>query len=871
MAKVAKALCAAAVFLLAAVPAPVMAVPACPEGAPVTQPDGTEISVYLRGDEYAHWNESREGYQIIKNGKGEWVYMVEKAGAAAASEHAVGKADPEAVNALKPDTMKLSERGKQNRALRSAAQGTFDQTQPSAAQETPSLTQTAGIMYNLVVLVNFSDLTIAYPAQDYDSLFNQIGYTADGAVGSVKDYYHEVSYNALTVQSVVPEPVTLGNGYAFYGANNPFGEDVRPREMVAQALAALEARGFDFGTVDGDGDGQIDGLTIIHAGGGEEYGGNDPDYIWSHQWALSSPVTYDGVTMQSYHTEPARRGWDSSPSTQGITRIGVICHETGHFLGLPDLYDYGYDSEGAGNFCLMAGGSWNGSYGTTPAHMSAWCKCSAGWIAPTVISADGLYSLGQAETNAKAYKLQGIFPSTQYFLIENRRGVGFDAGLPGSLRGILIWHVDETQPDNDNQTHYKVDLEEASGIQHLELNQNAGNDLDYFRFGNATVFNETSAPNNVSYSGQAPGLNITDVSSAGTTMNFQVGDLLVPMPPVAADVNERTILDTSITVTLDATDDGLPFPPGALSYIVASLPNHGTLADPSDPNTAIVSVPRTLSGNEVIYTPRPGCGRPAVFTYLAGDGGTAPEGGESNAATVMVSIARYNVIYSADMGTNPGWGYESDWAWGTPAGSGGAYGNPDPASGHTGTGVVGYNLAGDYKKNIRTTQWAATPAIDCTGRAGVALSFYRWLNVEGPAYDHAYVQVSNNGSTWTTLWQNTSEVTDSSWTLQTFDISAAADNQPTVYIRWGMGTTDGFKQYSGWNIDDVTVTETVPATEALAGDFEPDCDVDVDDLMRLVYDWLAACGDCGGTDLVADGIVNLTDLRVLADNWLAGL
>jgi len=109
-------------------------------------------------------------------------------------------------------------------------------------------------------------------------------------------------------------------------------------------------------------------------------------YIWPHKWVLASTVTYDGVNMRRYHTEPARRGWGAYSWTQGITRIGVSCHENGHFLGLPDLCDYGYDSEGAGNFCLMAGGAWNGDYGTTPAQMSAWCRVELGWLTPTVIS-----------------------------------------------------------------------------------------------------------------------------------------------------------------------------------------------------------------------------------------------------------------------------------------------------------------------------------------------------------------------------------------------------------------------------------------------------------------------------------------------------
>ena len=860
-----------AVVLLGVLSAPVMGVPACPSAATVTQPDGTKISIYLRGDEYTHWNESKEGYQITKNNRSEWVYMVMQNGRPVAGEHAVGKADPKAVNALKPDLTKLAERGRQNRTLKSAAaaQETTTASQTSTTQQAPSYTQSAGTMYNLVVLVNFSDLAVAYPTQDYDALFNQVGYTADGAVGSVKDYYHEVSYNALTVQSVIAGPVTVSNGYAYYGANvPPSNNDAHPREMVSEALAALEAGGFDFTSVDGDGDGQIDGLTIIHAGGGEEYSGNDKNYIWSHQWALISTVTYDGVSMRNYHTEPARRGWDSSPSTQGITRIGVICHETGHFLDLPDLYDTGYDSEGVGDFCLMAGGSWNGSYGTTPAHMSAWCKTTLGWVTPTAVSNNTLYTLTQVETTPQIYKLQGAFPSTQYFLVENRQGVGFDAGLPGPQRGILIWHIDDTRTNNNDQTHYWVDVEEASGTQNLELNQNTGNDSDYYRLGNATQFTATTTPNNLSYSGVPLGLDITNVSATGANMTFTVGELSQPTPPVANDVNQTTFVDTPVSITLDATDEGLPN--GTLNYIITSLTNHGMLSDPN--GSTITTVPYTLTGNQVIYTPRPGCDASAVFTYLANDGGTAPDGGDSNEAVVQVGIVSQSLIYSANMDTNPGWTYPDDWAWGTPTGSGGAdHGNPDPTAGHTGANVVGYNLSGDYNKRMRSTSWTTTPAIDCTGQAGVTLSYYRWLNVEDPQYDHAYVQVSNNASSWTTVWENSSEITDNSWVLQTFDISAVADNQSTVYLRWGMGITDGFWQYSGWNIDDVALTAFVPALPPLTGDLEPDCDVDADDLTRLLSYWLTSCGDCGGADLIADGVVNLNDLQALAANWLAGL
>ncbi len=516
---------------------------ASPDPVTVEQPDGSSITLFLKGDEYFHWNEDATGFPVVRATDGKtWVYAIEQLGQLMPTSVAAGSVNPLLAGLPKPDIQGLrSEALRNKRAM-------------LESEEDIMRAPTATTMYNLVVLVDFTDLTVTSSALEFDSLFNYVGYSTDGATGSVKDYYDETSYSQLDVISVVEAPVTISQGYAYYGANSG-GFDIRPREMVSEALAALEARGFDFSTVDGDNNGWIDGLTVIHAGGGEEYSGNDPDYIWSHQWALQSTVTYDGVRMRYYHTEPARRGWDSNPTSWGITRIGVICHETGHFLGLPDLYDYGYDSRGVGYFCLMAGGSW-GNGGATPVHFSAWCKVDLGWVTPTEISAGGLYTLPEVTTNQDIYMLQGPFASTEYFLVENRQGVGFDVSLPGSERGMLIWHVDETIGNNNDQTHYLVDLEEASGIQHLELNENSGEDSDYYRSNNVSEFTSITTPDNLSYGGTPLGLDIRLVSESSSLMTFVVNgmslELTAPAPAEVVDVGD--VYRVEWTVTGDSPD-----------------------------------------------------------------------------------------------------------------------------------------------------------------------------------------------------------------------------------------------------------------------------------------------------------------------------
>jgi len=66
------------------------------------------------------------------------------------------------------------------------------------------------------LLANFSDTAPTFTKDDFDGLFNTVGYTGNGADGSVRDYYLEASYGALTFQTDVygwfafltPEPTT---------------------------------------------------------------------------------------------------------------------------------------------------------------------------------------------------------------------------------------------------------------------------------------------------------------------------------------------------------------------------------------------------------------------------------------------------------------------------------------------------------------------------------------------------------------------------------------------------------------------------------------------------------------------------------------
>ncbi|WP_320046808.1 C25 family cysteine peptidase [uncultured Ilyobacter sp.] len=279
---------------------------------------------------------------------------------------------------------------------------------------------------------------------------------------------------------------------------------------------------------------------------------------------------------------------------------------------------------------------------------------------------------------------------------------------------------------------------------------------------------------------------------------------------------------------------------------------------PSGTLPALGTAQVTVTLNDDAYTLLHGVHEGAISFVNATD----HDGDEDVAAAIDVDDMDVRISFPLD--SNPGWTKEGDWGFGTPMGGGSR--NGDPAAAYSGTMVYGYNLTGDYAANMDPV-YLTTAAFDCSNLGLVELRFQRWLGVE--RYDTASIQASSNGVDWTTIWTNPTggNITDYAWTEVAYDISAVADGQSTVYVRWGMGPTDSSNNYPGWNLDDVEIWGVLTEAPVL-GDLDGDGDVDLSDLQIL----LGYYGTIGGVseqqgDLNGDNQVDLADLQLLLGNY----
>ncbi len=302
-----------------------------------------------------------------------------------------------------------------------------------------------------VILVGFEDQ--AFSLEESAALVQQMlskhNFNYDGATGSLLDYYEYNSGGRFCPEFDVYGPVTLSHRMQDYGRDvYSHGERVgdKAQELVILEACQLVDDQVDFSKYDADGDGVLDLVIVVFAGYDQSAGGK-ADALWAQQWdvrrhenAEVNNARLDGVALGQYMTAPELQG---ATGTR-LCGIGTLCHEMGHFLGLPDFYDTNGsksgNSGGVYGFSLMGEGAHNND-GHTPPTLNALELYLLGWLED-----DAFDSLPEGIVRLKTVREGGMYVSPtgtegEFFLYEYRNGQGWDAPLP---EGLVIYRVDQS-------------------------------------------------------------------------------------------------------------------------------------------------------------------------------------------------------------------------------------------------------------------------------------------------------------------------------------------------------------------------------------------------------------------------------------------
>lgn len=602
-----------------------------PEPLTIQQADGTSLTVIGKGNMNNHWTETTDGYSIVRNSKGIYEYAVKQNGDLIAG----------GMKASDPSQRNFTEQNHVN-ALQQSLKPDFNPLKSSILNQVNAQLQNktypaTGNIRVIALLIDYPDLNNTYPSSTFDSLLYGQNYRSGD--GSFKTFYETSSDGQISITVDVFGWYRADSSYIWYG--NDSGS-TRAADLVREAVDAGELAGVDYSLYDNNNDGDVDGILAVHAGPGAE-SGSQTQFIWSHRWVLNGgstgSVIYDGVFINDYMINPETRGTIASPRTVGI---GVFCHEFGHNLGLPDLYDTDNtngDSEGIGEWGLMGSAGWLGGE-HRPGDFSAWAKVENAWITPTqlTIGNTGLYTMHPATSNQYEIFQVNTALTNEYFLLENRQQTGLDRELNGS--GLAIWHINTSKTNafgnqvNGDETLKGVDLEEADGNDDLDNEINRGDAGDLFPgSANNTTFDDATTPNANNYTLANTNLQIRSINENAGVINFSFG--AVPGPPCAAS--------TTFTTNTGSFNDGSG---AGFDYV-----NNQNCSWLIQPTSGTVTLSFTSFDTEAGID---------TLTVYDGPNNTSPVLGNFSGNTIPMSVTSTSNVMYVEFNTNatingPGW------------------------------------------------------------------------------------------------------------------------------------------------------------------------------------------------------------------------
>jgi immune inhibitor A len=397
-----------------------------------------------------------------------------------------------------------------------------------------------------VILVSYTDEPLTYGGADFDlALFDT---THTMVTGSLHDYYRWTSGNRLSVLGRVVATVHLPHDKLYYSYNS-FGlsRTATPHNaagLVIDALVACASQ-VQWSEFDLDRDGFVDMLWVVHAGPPGEAA---PDRFKNDLWSITSRLAGYWSGTSAFETDQLVPGsflqhfridrFSTLPELSYFapgqrSEIGVYCHEFGHALGLPDLFDTrdaGTVNSGPGNWSLMGTGGYGGDGHSPqfPAHLGAWPALFLGWTETLRPTEDAPLVLPPLGSGSQILELsfQGE-PTPEHFLVEARRREGFDRNLPAD--GLVVYHVDEavigqgiqSNTVNSGLTPGLV-VVEADGSSDLTRGLNRGDAGDVFpgQSGRTALFDGTPPPNSLTFQGAPSGVGLFDIAPVPQGMSF---------------------------------------------------------------------------------------------------------------------------------------------------------------------------------------------------------------------------------------------------------------------------------------------------------------------------------------------------------------
>ncbi|MGH8853013.1 MAG: M6 family metalloprotease domain-containing protein, partial [Telluria sp.] len=400
-----------------------------------------------------------------------------------------------------------------------------------------------GAVRGLTILVNFSDVSSTIPAAAVDQMLNGQGYTANGNVSSVREYFLKVSSGKLDYTNTVVGPFTLSRSRHYY----------LQHLLVEEALQLAVASGVDLSQFDSRNEGIVDALNILYAGQSLYQG-----ELWPHNSYIE--LQFGAMRTNLYQLT----GLGRNPSE---LTIGTFCHENGHLLcRFPDMYDYGkrdndaLDSAGIGYYCLMGAGN-HLDNGRSPSPVCAYLRDLAGWCDTAI----DLNQPGEYEAAHGSYDVVMKYRTSrpgEYFIVENRTRMGLDRALPAS--GLAVYHCDIYGSNELQQgtptSHYQCALLQADGRRDLEENANQGDGSDLFGPVGGIALSSTSRPHTREWDGRDSGFVISNITGTGNKIKLTSGQSQVSQVAVGEQSPNLSIPDNTssgVSSTINITKSGI--------------------------------------------------------------------------------------------------------------------------------------------------------------------------------------------------------------------------------------------------------------------------------------------------------------------------